>query len=127
METIRDRAIAYTAEPEYIVDFDNIYHCCNCEGYDDYCLAHAYADGAIEQKAIDDERIEELEEKVAEFSIKFPLRFRIELSKQKMELINNACKEFRNFLEKRVDNPSYQLDRSDFDNWVNDFRSRIEE
>ena len=46
--TIREKAIAYTGGPENIVDFDNNYHCCNCEGYDDYALAHAYYDGAKE-------------------------------------------------------------------------------
>lgn len=46
--TIREKAIAYTESSEKIVDFDNRYHCCNCEGYDDYALAHAYYDGAKE-------------------------------------------------------------------------------
>ena len=48
--TIREKAIAYTESSEKIVDFDNRYHCCNCEGYDDYALAHAYYDGAKEEQ-----------------------------------------------------------------------------
>ena len=48
--TIREKAIAYTESSEKIVDFDNHCHCCNCEGYDDYALAHAYYDGAKEEQ-----------------------------------------------------------------------------
>lgn len=51
----------------------------------------------------------------------------VQLARKEKQMINKACKEFRNFLEKRVDNPHYQLNRSDFDNWVNDFRSIMEE
>lgn len=47
--TIREKAIAYTGGLENIIDFDNNYHCCNCDGYDDYALAHAYYDGAKEE------------------------------------------------------------------------------
>ena len=38
----KEKAIAYTESSEKIVDFDNRYHCCNCECYDAYTLAHAY-------------------------------------------------------------------------------------
>lgn len=47
--TIREKAIAYTGGLENIIDFDNNYHCCNCDGYDDYALAHAYYDSAKEE------------------------------------------------------------------------------
>ena len=40
--TIREKAIAYTGGLENIVDLDNNYHCCNCDGYDDYALAYNY-------------------------------------------------------------------------------------
>ena len=48
--TVREKVIAYTGEPENIVDFNNNYHCCNCDGYDDHALAPTYYDGAKEEQ-----------------------------------------------------------------------------
>lgn len=50
--TIREKVIPYTGGPENIVDFDNNYRCCNCDGYDDHALAPTYYDGAKEEQEV---------------------------------------------------------------------------
>lgn len=46
---------------------------------------------------------------------------------QRLIDIGMACEEFERFLNTRVDNPNYQLSKSDFKAWVADFRSMLKQ